>query len=66
MTALNDSPLNALSEHVHALNTTFDQLFKTIDEQIDAIIMQDVVHRIAYREARCLTRLVSLQGKGVC
>ncbi|KPP96498.1 MAG: flagella secretion chaperone FlgN [Bacteroidetes bacterium HLUCCA01] len=43
MTALNDSPLNALSEHVHALNTTFDQLFKTIDEQIDAIIMQDVV-----------------------
>ncbi|MCC5926834.1 MAG: hypothetical protein JJU41_09780 [Bacteroidetes bacterium] len=42
MSAINQSPLNALSEQVHNLNTTFELLFKTIDEQIDAIIMQDV------------------------
>lgn len=42
MLAINQTPLNALSEQVHNINTTFEQLFKTIDEQIDAIIMQDV------------------------
>lgn len=42
MTSVHQTPLNSLSEQVHNLNTTFEQLFKTIDEQIDAIIMQDV------------------------